>query len=202
MAARTTFRSMLKIPDDETVLLFAGKLVPFKRPSDVVEAAAHLRRAGRKVSVMIAGSGPLSDQVAADAAALAVPLHALGFQNQSAMPAAYAGSDIVVLPSTGQETWGLVCNEALASGRPIIVSDKVGCAPDLAGDNSVGRVFQVGDSQALATSIASSIDCPPGRAAIRAVSQRHSVPAACAGVLQAVRFCAASHGLRHVESSP
>jgi glycosyltransferase involved in cell wall biosynthesis len=191
-AARTSHRSMLGIPDDETVLLFAGKLVVFKRPGDVVEAAANLRQAGRKVSVMIAGSGPLSDQIAADAAALAVPLYALGFKNQSEMPAAYAASDIVVLPSTGQETWGLVCNEALASGRPIVVSDKVGCAPDLAGDNSVGRVFQVGDSQAFAAAIASSMDCPPDRAAIRTVSQRHSVPAACAGILQAVSYCTAS----------
>lgn len=200
--ARARLRSRLEISDNETILLFAGKLVDFKRPGDLVEAAAHLRRAGRKVSVMIAGSGPLYDEVAATAAVLAVPLHLLGFQNQSEMPSAYAASDILVLPSTGRETWGLVCNEALASGRPIVVSDQVGCAPDLAGDNFVGRIFQMGDSQALAASIASGMDCSPSRVAIRAVSRRHSVPAACAGVLEAMGFCAVSRKAAHVESSP
>ena len=49
--------------------------------------------------------------------------------------------DIFILPSVGPgETWGLAINEAMASGRPVIVSDKVGCATDLVEENKNGIV--------------------------------------------------------------
>jgi glycosyltransferase involved in cell wall biosynthesis len=188
--ARAALRGKLGVPDDETVLLFAGKLIPFKQPQRVVEAAGELLRAGRRVSVMVAGSGPLYEPMVATASKLGVPLRYLGFQNQTEMPSAYAASDVLVLPSTGQETWGLVCNEALASGRPIVVSDQVGCAPDLASDGVAGRTFPMGDSSALAAVVAQTIDNPPGRAAIRSRSQRHSVSAACSGILAGMNACA------------
>lgn len=200
--ARTALRARLAIPTDETVLLFAGKLIPFKQPERVVEAAGELRRAGRRVSVMIAGSGPLYDQVAAIASAQNVPLHYLGFQNQTQMPGAYAASDILVLPSTGQETWGLVCNEALASGRPIVVSDQVGCAADLASDDFVGRTFAMGDSLALAAAISKTMDNPPDRTAILSLSKRHSVYAASAGILAGMNACTqADLAPRHAQTS-
>jgi len=55
-----------------------------------------------------------------------------------------------VLPSAFQETWGLVVNEAMASGLPAIVSDKVGCAPDLVIAGVTGQTFPSGDVAALA----------------------------------------------------
>ena len=76
------------------------------------------------------------------------------------MPACYAACDVLVLPSTGRETWGLVANEALACGRPIIVSDAVGCAPDLAADGVVGRTFPLGNYKAF-EAIAAVLDDPP-----------------------------------------
>ena len=108
--ARQRLRGELGIDPDVTVLLFAGKLVPFKRPSDVVEAAAKCRTQGMRTEVMIAGSGELEAQLREQANMLDVPLHILGFCNQTEMPEAYAASDILVLPSTGRETWGLVAN--------------------------------------------------------------------------------------------
>lgn len=192
-SARRALRAELGIPMDEKVVLFAGKLVPFKRPLDVIEAAAIVRREGVPASVAVAGSGELEGEMRARADALSVPLHWLGFRNQSAMPAVYAAADVLVLPSTGRETWGLVCNEALACGTPVVVSDAVGCAPDLAADGMAGGVFPAGDTVALSRVLASVLRDPPPPGAIARRSARYSVAAAADGVGQA---------LAHVASAP
>jgi glycosyltransferase involved in cell wall biosynthesis len=75
------------------------------------------------------------------------PASFTGFLNQSELPAAYVAANVLVLPSDGGETWGLVVNEAMACGLPAIVSDAVGCAPDLV--DKTGFVYSVGDVAAL-----------------------------------------------------
>ncbi len=54
-----------------------------------------------------------------------------------------------MLPSNGDETWGLVVNEAMACGLPAIVSDAVGCQPDLIEEHRTGFSFPCGDTYAL-----------------------------------------------------
>lgn len=73
-----------------------------------------------------------------------------GFLNQSELPPAYAAADVLVLPSDGGETWGLVVNEAMACGLPAIVSDAAGCAPDLIDEGRTGFTFALGDTAQLA----------------------------------------------------
>jgi len=183
-AARATagagraLRHRLGIVPEDKVVLFAGKLLPFKRPLDVVEACAGL--AG--VHVVVAGSGELERAMVERAAALDVALHPLGFLNQTEMPAAYAATNVLVLPSTGRETWGLVANEALACGTPIIVSDAVGCAPDLAADGAAGRVFPLGDVASLRQMILTMLNAPPSNEAIAARSNAYGLAAAADGV--------------------
>ena len=76
------------------------------------------------------------------------------------MPVAYRLGDVVVLPSRGPgETWGLAVNEAMACGRPAVVSDRVGCAPDLIQPDT-GRVVPVGDADALAVALAEIVRRP------------------------------------------
>jgi len=58
-------------------------------------------------------------------------VHFAGFLNQTEIGAAYACADIFVLPSLYDETWGLVVNEAMNFGLPVVLSDAVGCADDL-----------------------------------------------------------------------
>jgi glycosyltransferase involved in cell wall biosynthesis len=72
-----------------------------------------------------------------------------GFLNQSELPAAYVAADVLVLPSES-ETWGLAVNEAMACGLPAIVSDVVGCAPDLIEEGRTGFTFALGDTAQLA----------------------------------------------------
>ena len=72
------------------------------------------------------------------------------FQNQSNMPIIYRMADVFVLPSKGPgETWGLAVNEAMASGRPVIVSDKCGAALDMINDGINGYLFESTDLESL-----------------------------------------------------
>ena len=189
--ARSKLRARLGLASEDKVVLFAGKLVDFKRPLDLIDAAALARRAGLPIRVVVAGSGPLEDEMRHQASSKSVPLNILGFQNQTEMPAAYAAADVLGLPSTGRETWGLVCNEALASGLPIVVSDAVGCAPDLASDGSVGRTFPLGDVRAFAETLGAALHSPPTEQEIQRISDRYTVAAAANGVMESVRQCTA-----------
>ncbi|GGD49816.1 glycosyltransferase [Erythrobacter arachoides] len=186
-AERQRMRAQMGIAEDAFVVLFAGKLVERKRPLDAVRALAMCRAQGRKVELLVAGSGVLEQAIRAEAQAGDLPHYMLGFCNQTQMPPAYAAADVLVLPSDGSETWGLVANEAMACGTPVIVSDACGCAPDLAADGSAGRVVPLGDVEGLAAAIASVMDDPPTQQAIAERIARYSLDRAADGVMQAVR---------------
>jgi glycosyltransferase involved in cell wall biosynthesis len=98
------------------------------------------------------GGGELESEIRALTAANPKLMHVLPFQNQSQMPVVYRLGDVFVLPSKSGETWGLAVNEALACGRPVLVSDRVGCAADVV-DESCGRVFPWNDLLALEQAI-------------------------------------------------
>ena len=189
LSARNALRSELGIDNDTNLCLFAGKLVEFKRPADVVSAVGRLNGEKVKVELMMAGAGPLESSLRELAVNEDVTLHMLGFCNQSKMPSVYSAADVLCLPSTGQETWGLVCNEALACGTQIIVSSDVGCAADLAVDGLVGRTHPVGSISRLSERIRESIKNPAQLEATLALSNRYSISAAVDGIL---------HGLEHV----
>jgi glycosyltransferase involved in cell wall biosynthesis len=189
---RLRLRQQHAIAPETFLVLFAGKLIPFKRPTDVVAAVAQCRAQRLPAEVLVAGSGELEAQLEAAAASASVPLHLLGFRNQTAMPAAYAAADCLVLPSNGRETWGLVANEALACGRPIIVSDACGCAPDLGCDGRAGRTFPVGDTAALARAIGALAAAPPAGSDIAALSRAYSIEAAVDGICGAAQRLAAA----------
>jgi glycosyltransferase involved in cell wall biosynthesis len=138
------------IAEDEFVVLFAGKLETIKRPLDLIEAARWMTD-GRKI--LIVGGGPLRDSCAALASRLQVSVDFRGFLNQSELPRAYAISDALVLPSE-RESWGLIVNEAMACGLPAVVSDGVGCGPDLVSPGTTGETYPVGDTKALADRLA------------------------------------------------
>ena len=186
--ARAELRARLGIGSEAKVAMFAGKLVPFKRPMDVIAAVARLKTEGRDVSLIVAGAGSLEGEMSAAARTAGVPLHMLGFCNQTVMPQAYAAADVLVVPSDGRETWGLVANEALACGRPVVLSDAVGSAPDLAGDGLAGRIFPVSNVGALAHAIGDLLDSPASSEAIAAKSAAYSLERAAEGILHASAF--------------
>ncbi len=186
--ARAVLRSRLGLTEADKLVLFAGKLIPFKRPLDVVDGVAQLRADGFAAHLMIAGSGPLSDELRARAASLGVHCHYLGFQNQSEMPAAYAAADLLCLPSNGRETWGLVCNEALACGTPAVMSSEVGCAPDLASPGSVCQVFPMGNVTELANAMSKVLSDPDGRERAALLSEHFTLARAADGIMSAMAY--------------
>ena len=104
---------------------------------------------GRAVRLVVVGSGPLAGELAAMANARSLPVTFVGFVNQTRMPEVYAAADVLVLPSSS-ETWGLVVNEAFACGIPAVVSDRVGCGPDMIVEGRTGSVVPVGAVEGLA----------------------------------------------------
>ena len=99
-------------------------------------------------------------------------------------------SDALVLPSDGGETWGLVVNEAMACARPCIVSDKVGCGPDLVIPGKTGSIFPLGDVNALAISIVELAASPERLSSMgseaRARLRNYSVETAVDGIVQSL----------------
>ena len=198
---------------DTSVFAFAGKFVSRKRPADFIEAIRQARARGAAVAGLLIGSGP--EESALRSLARDLPVHFAGFQNQSEIAAWYAAADCLVLPSDGPETWGLVVNEAMAAGLPAIVSDEVGCGPDLVTAGETGFVFPVGDVGALADRMCQiAARTPAGvarmRAAVAARLARYSCDAATAGTLAAIDIVTERHRLtatsltsaeRHVESA-
>jgi glycosyltransferase involved in cell wall biosynthesis len=136
------WRSELGIAADRKVLLYAGKFEPKKRPTDLMRAFGQMR--DPSLVLVMAGAGALQGEIDAIAAGDPARLRILPFQNQSRMPIVYRLGDIFVLPSAFGESWGLAVNEALACGRPVIVSDRVGCAADTI-DASCGRIIRAND---------------------------------------------------------
>lgn len=143
-------RARLGIPNDAFVFLFVGKMIPKKRPGDFVRACLKLfdTADGANAHAILAGDGPLRPSLQAVSGAHRI--HFAGFLNQTQLPAVYQASNALVLPSGGDETWGLVVNEAAACGVPAIISDAVGCGPDLIEEGRTGYTYPVGEVEALA----------------------------------------------------
>jgi glycosyltransferase involved in cell wall biosynthesis len=172
---RQQLRRSWGIADDAFCVLFSGKFIAKKRPLDLVAAALLMsgdgRPRGRPIHLLFAGAGelgasirercdvvfdaqPADSQVPVPPAPGARPRATLaGFLNQSEISKAYVAADCLVLPSDHRETWGLVANEAMASGLPCVISDACGCAEDLATPESLGITFRSGSPAALAEAL-------------------------------------------------
>jgi glycosyltransferase involved in cell wall biosynthesis len=191
-ARRAQLREQFGIPGEAVCFVYAGKLEPKKRVLDAVRAMAGL--GDLPAHLLVVGSGPLHRSLRRHASGL--PVSFAGFLNQSRIPEAYAAADCLVLASDHGETWGLVVNEAMASGLPAIVSDQVGCGADLVSAGSTGWTYPTGDVKALAAAMRHAVGtgrglADMGAAARERVMQRYSVDAATRATVDAVRNVAA-----------
>ncbi len=155
---RDEIRRSLGVEDDAPVVLFTGKLIEKKQPLRLIEAFGRVRRT-RPCWLLVAGDGPLRAIAETLARENGIPgVRFLGFLNQSELPRAYVAADLFVLPSSRQETWGLVVNEAMNFGLPLVVSDRVGCAADLVEEGRNGFIVPHTSTDALAEAIARLVD--------------------------------------------
>lgn len=148
--ARPTIRAGWNIPQNATCFLFAGKLQAKKRILDLLKAFEIAYHKNSSIHLLIAGDGEDMQQSKDFVREKGLPVTFAGFLNQKEIVKAYAAADYLALPSDYGETWGLVVNEAMACGLPAIVSDRVGCGPDLVVDGITGYIFPFGDINALA----------------------------------------------------
>ncbi len=133
-------RIELNIAKDELLILFAGKFESKKDPLLLLETFLKLNPA--QVHLLFIGNGILEKELK-DQANSHPRIHFRDFQNQNQMPVFYQACDLFCLPSKGPgETWGLAVNEAMACGKAVLVSDKVGCAIDLVKQHINGAIFK------------------------------------------------------------
>ncbi len=186
---RAEIRSSFGVTDEAPVVLFAGKLIEKKQPLMLIEAFARVR-AEQPCWLLIAGDGPQCAAAEALVARLGI-LNVLfaGFLDEGALPSAYVAADVFVLPSKLHETWGLVVNEAMNFGLPVVVSNKVGCAADLVHRGENGYVVPHDSVVELAAAISRLCGDAELRARFGAESQRiverYSIEACADGIVAA-----------------
>ena len=185
------WRQQLGIHAEAIVFLFAGKLQPKKDPGLLLEAFKTLKS---RAHLIFVGNGETEGELKAQASR-SENVHFLPFQNQSLMPVVYRLGNVFVLPSRGPgETWGLALNEAMATGRAIIASSKVGGARDLIQPGINGWIFKSGDRRALEGALGQAADCGLGGLAAmgnaaRALSERWSTEKSARAIHDAVLTC-------------
>lgn len=136
------------IPDGRPVILYAGKLVPWKQPQLLLEAYRRVRQE-LPCALLYIGDGPLRTAIEERIRTARIPdVYITGFLNQTEISRGYIAGDLLVLPSD-YEPWGLVVNEAMNFKLPIVVSDRVGCGPDLVRSGENGYVFPNGSTECL-----------------------------------------------------
>lgn len=135
------------------VILFLGRLVKIKGVSYLIEAFSRLEKNLPQIRLWVVGEGPLKSQL--ENLATELGIENIDFKAASGDDRAYyyRNCDLFVLPSIWQpdhcEAWGMVVNEAMEFGKPIIVTDAVGAFPDLVKGGINGFVVKNSDSEAL-----------------------------------------------------
>lgn len=168
---RADIRSAWNISPNAYCILFVGKFSSKKRPFDIVQAVKSKRLQGlqRPIHLIFTGSGELGNQLRESCNVVFdaenpekkradgnedLPMASfVGFLNQTEISKAYVSADCKVLPSNYGETWGLVVNEALASGLPCAVSSACGCGEDIITPTNAKLRFKLGDTEGIARAI-------------------------------------------------
>ena len=148
---RSQVRAQLGIPEESYAILYCGRLSREKSPLCLIQAYERIKIPNK--ALIIVGDGVLMDSLKHYVAGNKIDsVYFFGFQNRKEIPKYYAASDVLILPSE-QETWGIVVNEAMCFGLPVIVSDHVGAGRDLVQQGYNGFTFPRGDVEELARSI-------------------------------------------------
>jgi 1,2-diacylglycerol 3-alpha-glucosyltransferase len=147
-------RKELTLP--ERYFLFVGRLVFEKGVFDLLDAYAKLEsRLRDQVGLVFAGDGPCRQALEEQAAKISPgDIRFTGFIQRDELPGYYSLSEALILP-THSDTWGLVVNEAMACGLPVVVSTVAGCACDLVKPDWNGFLIPSRNSSSLSLAMAS-----------------------------------------------
>lgn len=166
---REELRAQFGVRHDQLLIVFSGKLLPRKDPMTLLRAMGAMRNRDR-AAVLFLGHGELREELVAFAQEHALTTHFAGFVNQTDLPKHYAAGDVFVLPST-DDPRGTVLNEAMASGLPVITTDRCGAIGDIVQHEDNGYVFTPGDVRTLAAHLDTLVEQPELRARMSARSR-------------------------------
>lgn len=162
-------RQTFNIAEHEKIILYVGRLVYEKGVDYLIDAFSSLER--DNVHLMIVGTGNYSNHLKtyAKASTSADRIHFVGYIAPKDLAEYYAIADIFVLPSIStpqfKEPWGLVVNEAMNQGAPVITTDAVGAAMGGLVQHDVnGYIVPERDSEALRDYLRLILDDPEKRA--------------------------------------
>ena len=189
---RGALRAALGAAPEDLVVLSVARLAPEKGLSDLVRAVA--LAGASSPFLVVAGSGPDRERLADEAHVLGVRLVLLGDVPWERLQEVYAAADVFALLSSS-EPWGVVVNEAMATGLPVVLSTAVGAAPDLLEEGGNGFAVAPGDVAAAGDALARLGSDPDLRAAMgrrsRELVRRFDYPSSVEAFVAAVREAAA-----------
>lgn len=166
--ALAPFAAAPRVPADEVRFLFCGQMIARKGMDLLLRAFAELDERARLL--LVGREADLPGWLAALPAAVRARVEYAGFQPPEKLPELFARADVFVLPSR-YDGWGVVVNQALGAGLPILCSDAVGAVADLVEPGANGLVLPAGDPAALATAMRRMLDEPATRSAWGDVSR-------------------------------
>lgn len=146
-ARRAEIRARLGIAVNEVLVLYVGRFQPVKNLPSLIDAYRLLWPRREQAVLGLAGYGPCEPHLRVRTAGLA-KVHYFGAVDPRRLAECYTAADIFALPSA--DIWGLVVNEAMAFGLPVVAADSAGCTDDLILPGVNGFVYPASDSQALA----------------------------------------------------
>lgn len=176
----------------DLVLLFSGQLIE-RKGLDLLFAAYEKTHDLSDIALWIMGSGPLEKELKEDALRKDLRnVKFLGFRNEIEKWIYYLASDVFVLP-TREDVWGLVVNEAMLCGLPVICSKYAGCCKDLIGNEKTGFVIDPNDTESFAHVLRKVITNGGLRGAMseraREKACEYSIEESAKGFLRAISFC-------------
>lgn len=157
-------------------LLFVGRLDPRKGVSDLIAAMPEVvERTDGRARLLVVGDSYLRPQIEAQVAESARRhIHFLGHVPAADLPRWYATGDIFCSPATGNESFGIVLVEAMATGRALVCSDIPGYRTVVT-PNENAACFPPGDVRALARTLVNLIDDPARRGRLAEAGRQRSL---------------------------
>jgi len=158
---RENLRKEFGVKSDETIILFASKLIPKKDPFHLLKSYKKINNVKKK-HLFIVGDGALKKEMERFVKSERLEnVHFFGFQNQINMVKFYSISDVFIrtdIPQTGD--WGATVNESLACSLPVIATNAISSQADLVKEGYNGHTIEVGDIEKLAFLLKNLIENP------------------------------------------
>lgn len=130
---------------EEKIVLYVGRYDPKKGMDDLLHASTHLEKG---CGVYFVGGTPTQEHLDWCRENGADHVHFVGFTKKDALAEYYQAADVLVLP-TKSDVWGLVINEAMSFGLPVITTDQCVAGMELVKDGVNGYIIPVDDQEAL-----------------------------------------------------